>query len=282
MKRVALAFALCFIASLARASPVSYVPGTSPPNVLPASRDVIWSEPPDLNGLIGSSEQILAFGLETELANDFVPTASFVGVATWWGGFWNNSTPCQPGIPTPGFNLRFYDDAGCVPGRIIADVSATTFTEESVGCQQGVFPMFKWSAEVCVDVTAGSLYWFGAQMKDHAFPPQAGRLASAGVVGCDTVFKSAYFGYPDWTPAIDVFGVAFDCSQEFTNGGCIPPPEHPGACCLGNGECQVMWGYDCSAQNGQYQGDDVPCDPNPCPPTLTRSTTWGAIKGSYR
>ncbi len=53
-----------------------------------------------------------------------------------------------------------------------------------------------------------------------------------------------------------------------------------GACCLGNGECRAMWDYECSGQ-GQWQGD-VPCDPNPCLPTPTKSTTWGAIKGSYR
>jgi len=141
--------------------------------------------------------------------------------------------------------------------------------------------MFKWGADVGDFAVSGNLYWFGAQMKDHAFPPQAGRLASAGVIGCDSVFKSAYFGYPDWTPAIDVFGVAFDCSQEFIFYGDIVHDE-PGACCLRNGECQIMWGSECHEQNGQYQGDNTPCNPNPCPPTATKSTTWGAIKGSYR
>jgi hypothetical protein len=50
------------------------------------------------------------------------------------------------------------------------------------------------------------------------FPPQGGRLASVGVQSCDSVFKSAYFGYPDWTPGIDVFGVSFDASQAFICG----------------------------------------------------------------
>jgi hypothetical protein len=216
MKKFAFVIALCFVAGSAIAAPVAYQLGSGDPNIVPSGRDVCWSEPADLNGLIGSSEQILAFGLETELANDFVPNDIRIIHATWWGGFWNNTTPCVSGITTPGFNLRVYEDAGCVPGTVIADFATTSFTEESVGCQAGAYPMFKWGADVCFEVIGDNLYWFSAQMIDHAFPPQAGRLASAGVVGCDTVFKSVYFAYPDWTPAIDVFGVAFDCSQEFT------------------------------------------------------------------
>jgi hypothetical protein len=140
--------------------------------------------------------------------------------------------------------------------------------------------MFKWHTDIWVNAEAATLYWFGAQMKDHAFPPQAGRLASAGVIGCDSVFKSAYFAYPDWTPAIDVFGVAFDCSQEFQSG--IPPNDYSGACCFGE-ECRYIARADCDTEGGQYQGYEVPCDPNPClPPSPTKHTTWGEIKGSYR
>jgi len=128
MKKTVLALALCFIASAARASPVSYVPGSGPPNLLDGSRDADWSEPPDLNGLIGSSEQILTFGLETELANDFFTPTDFISHTTWWGGFCSNSTPCFQGITNPGFNLRLHEDAGCVPGMVVADLSITTFT----------------------------------------------------------------------------------------------------------------------------------------------------------
>jgi hypothetical protein len=275
--------ALCFIAGTAMAiTPVSFHAGSGPPYVVPSGRDVCWSEPADLNGLIASSEQILAFGLETEIANDFVPTNTVTAV-TFWGGYYNNSTPCASGITTPGFNLKFYDDAGCMPGSNIAYIVATTFVETSVGCQAGTYPMFKWDVNVSVNTVAGNLYWFGGQMRDHPFPPQGGRLAAAVVTGCDTVFQSAYFGYPDWTPAIDIFGVAFDASQEFTCiSGCgIPPPDEPGACCFGSGDCQVLWPSQCSDQGGQYQGDGTPCDPNPCF-VPTQSTTWGKIKGSYR
>ncbi len=223
MKKFAFVIALCFVAGAALAEPVSFQAGPGgPPNVVPSGRDVCWSEPADLNGLIASSEQILAFGLESEIANDFVPTDNITFV-TFWGGYYNNSTPCSSGITTPGFNLKFYSDGGCVPAGTTPDVAwvSPAFTETSVGCQQGVFPMFRWDFDLNaspIAVTAGNLYWFGGQLKDHAFPPQGGRLAAALVTGCDTVFRSVYFGYPDWTPAIDVFGVAFDASQEFQCG----------------------------------------------------------------
>ncbi len=247
MKKVVFVLALCFVAGTAMADIMPFQAGPGgPPNVVPSGRDVCWSEPADLNGLIGSSEQILAFGLESELANDFVPTGAENSICfvTFWGGYYNNSTPCASGITTPGFNLKFYSDGGCVPVGTTPDVAWVAnppFTETSVGCQQGVFPMFKWdfdfTASPIPGFVSGNLYWFGGQLLDHAFPPQGGRLAAATVTGCDTVFRSVYFGYPDWTPAIDVFGVAFDCSQEFT----------------------------CS-----------------CIPVATKPSTWGQIKGLYR
>ena len=43
------------------------------------------------------------------------------------------------------------------------------------------------------------------------------------------------------------------------------PPAGVGACCFGDGSCQVVSMGDCSNQGGSYQGDGVPCDPSPCP-----------------
>jgi hypothetical protein len=278
MKRVAIALVLCVIAGAARASPVTHMGGGGPPNVIQGGLDAIWSEPPDLNGLIGSSEQILTFGLETELANDFVPDVSEVS-PTWWGGFYNTASPCESGMTTPGFNLKFYDDAGCVPGNLIAYIVDMGVSEESVGCQAGTYPMFRWTSYSSAVVTQGNIYWFGAQMMDHAFPPQAGRLAAAFVTGCDTVFQSVYFGFPDWTPAIDVFGVAFDCSQEFQ--WAIFPPPVDGACCIGD-QCSIVEADYCAAHGGRYLGDNVSCNPNPCESVPTKSTSWGRIKESYR
>ena len=155
--------------------------------------------------------------------------------------------------------------------------------ETFVYCQSGIYPIFRYEVEnLGFNSQANTLYWFGAQAADHAFPPQCGRVASAAIVGCDTVFKSAYFGYPDWTPAIDVFGVAFDASQEF-EAFTIPPPDW-GACCIGDqGECQEVGSEGaCENLGGEWQGYYVPCSPNPCEVSPANDSSWGRIKSLFR
>jgi hypothetical protein len=176
---------------------------------------VCFSQPPNLDGLIGSSEQILTFGLESELANDFLPNASgYVDNARWWGGYYNYVL----GDPLSTYwNLRFYEDAGCIPGAVLCEYVTTSNANETfIYNQGGFYPVYEYNWDVCCAVAADNLYWFGAQSGDHPFPPQWGRLAANAVEYCDTVFKSAFFAFPDWVPAVDVFGVSFDCSQEFT------------------------------------------------------------------
>lgn len=53
--------------------------------------------------------------------------------------------------------------------------------------------------------------------------------------------------------------------------------EPVGACCI-NGECTVTTQADCG---GDWLGEGTVCEPNPCPPTPVRESTWGAIKNQY-
>jgi hypothetical protein len=223
MRKVALVLVLSFIAAGgALAVNPSLSAGGGGMNVLDTGRFEIWSEPPNLDGLIASSEVIGEFSLETELANDFfIAGGGILSSARWWGGYYNNNGCSDIGI-AQNWNLRFYDDGGCVPLSTVAEYLGAYTNETNVYCQGGFYPIFVYQTGVSVPVTANTLYWFGAQAADHAFPPQCGRVASAGVVGCDTVFKSVYFSYPDWTPGIDVFGVAFDASQELEVFGIVP------------------------------------------------------------
>lgn len=59
-------------------------------------------------------------------------------------------------------------------------------------------------------------------------------------------------------------------------------PAITGACCFPDGTCLVAGAQYCEAQQGIYQGDGTSCDPNPCPPTPTKKTTWGHVKSMYR
>jgi hypothetical protein len=224
MRKVALVLVLsCVAAGGALAVNPSLSAGGGGMNVLDTGRTVVWSEPPNLDGLIASSEVIGQFALETELANDFfLPGDYWIAIARWWGGYYNNNGCSDIGVAT-NWNLRFYDDGGCVPLNTISETMGVFANETFVYCQGGFYPIFKYEdTALSLQLQANTLYWFSAQAADHAFPPQCGRVASADVVGCDTVFKSAYFSYPDWTPGIDVFGVAFDASQEFEEYHIVP------------------------------------------------------------
>jgi hypothetical protein len=223
MRKVALVLVLGFIAAggALAVNPSLMAGGGGTQNVLNSGRDVVWSEPPDLEGLIASSEVIGQFALETEIANDFfIDHDVSITLARWWGGYYNNNGCSDIGVATH-WNLRFYDDGGCVPLSVLSETLGRSVGETFVYCQADLYPVFEYVGCVQLSIAGNTLYWFGAQASDHTFPPQCGRIASAMVVGCDSVFKSAYFSYPDWTPGIDVFGAAFDASQEFGIGICI-------------------------------------------------------------
>lgn len=59
------------------------------------------------------------------------------------------------------------------------------------------------------------------------------------------------------------------------------PPPPPGACCR-NGLCLVMEEEMCIFFGGVFQGYGTLCEPNPCEPVATESTTWGTLKNLYR
>ncbi len=61
---------------------------------------------------------------------------------------------------------------------------------------------------------------------------------------------------------------------------CTPVPM--GACCFSDESCSVLTEDECDAAGGIYQGNDEPCDPNPCEIVPTIDSTWGQIKNTYR
>lgn len=65
--------------------------------------------------------------------------------------------------------------------------------------------------------------------------------------------------------------------QSFTCGA----PPAVGACCVGH-ECYLLGEHECADEGGVYQGDGVPCAPNPCAPVPTLPSSWGRVKGTYR
>lgn len=78
---------------------------------------------------------------------------------------------------------------------------------------------------------------------------------------------------PEYSPCGELIGaLGLGC-------GGAPPT---GACCLEGGACVVEGQQACVQEPGVYMGDGVPCLPNTCVPTATRTTSWGQIKTAYR
>lgn len=195
-------------------------PGGSPMGI---DRTVLWLDTPDCLAAIASSEVIGAFALESEIANDFMlEEAATIEKVTWWGGYWNYDDHTQ--FPTgSGFNLRYYYDAGCLPEvtpflefLLPGDDCCETLTD----CPEDDDHIFVYEYCHSLPLEPG-LYWFSAQMADHPFPPQWGRLSTGIVQICESTFRSEYFAYPEWTPASAVFGYLYDASQMFEDE-CIP------------------------------------------------------------
>lgn len=217
MKKLAFVFALSiFVAGVAMAvDPVSVMTGERLP-VLPGAenRDICWSQTYNLNGYKITSEIIAMYGLESELASDFIVCESgdaTITATTAWGGYYNWAGE----EPNPLFNLKFYDDYGCYP----SDVAFFSFigvapTRAFIGYDGFGYPTYSYRYAGGPSVMGGALYWFGFQCADHTFPPQFGRQEAASFMNCDTMFKSAYFGYPAWTPASALVGFAWDASSE--------------------------------------------------------------------
>ena len=60
------------------------------------------------------------------------------------------------------------------------------------------------------------------------------------------------------------YAVCSTCpGEESTNGIPVTTTTPTGACCVGT-DCTIETEEDCVDMEGEYQGDDTECDPNPC------------------
>jgi len=133
--------------------------------------------------------------------NFLLETDATIRKVTWWGAYWNDFD----GTPTgSGFNLRFYytatqyypEDAPFLEYLLAGNDCCEALADGGDQFSQFVY-------EYCFDLPlAAGTYWFSSQMADHSFPPQWGRQGAAWPhQGWQSMFRSPFFSYPDWTPA---------------------------------------------------------------------------------
>ena len=186
-----------------------------------------------------------------------IPETSYIGVANdflidedrtlrtvrWWGGYYYDNAPCEPGPEPLGFYVRVYLEADCLPSppryhRPVAEYFVEgTAGETYVGCQGELYPLYRYEADIDFPASGGTRYFLCVQMVlAQLEPPLWGRLAAASVTGCEcAIFTNAYLD--DWCLPISViYGISLDASQEF--------------------ECDT--------------------------PVTTQHTTWGKVRALYR
>lgn len=211
------------------------IPTSPGPTPLQPNRDACWSELPNLNGEIVVSELFPEYALATRVANDFVfDEARTITKVRWWGGYYDNTAPCDPGATPTGFHLFFYTYEGCDPldfpyghWEPILEISVPgSAGETAVGCQsEWGWPLYRYEAQVDVPVPGGTRYWFVAQMEIHTYPPIWGRLSAGTVTGCESLFGSHTLEGWFWDPVSYFFGHSLDVSQEFECETIVPVKE---------------------------------------------------------
>jgi hypothetical protein len=138
------------------------------------------------------------------------------------------------------------EDAGMFPGAVIVEEwdvpNFRTWTGE-YGPWAGR-PLYYYTLYVNLALPPG-LYWFGMRPINETSSGQNFWMTGP-LTGSDVYFRSAYFGFPDWTIGATIFGEAHNVAFCIT----ADMPE-PGACC--DDETGVCV-------------DDVPADQ--CPPPL--------------
>ncbi len=219
-----------------------------------------WEQFPDgQSGL--SSQDDVCYPFVSEMADDFVAGYGDVGIG-WWGVYWNGSP-----VPPDGFRISYYlDDAG-VPGEEVATRYLTEYNE-APGDPYGYCGTFSY-----VFLEYGCTYHVSV-IADACFPPQWGVATGTGN-GAEAHFRSDFFGFADWTPATDVFGIGYELALLRYVEVSSDRPTGGTWCCRSDGTC--VWVSGCE----ECDGIAVPtCDA--CAGTPVNRSTWGRMKALYR
>lgn len=237
------------------------IPGSlllSPSAARADTQEVIWSQPSKDSGSKISSEDIPAYALRSEVANDFSnPSDAVVTKVSWWGGPYRIPDGSEPTF----FNIYVYDDNSCKPGNQIDAYLDVVATPTQTGTDPGGLAIYRYEANVSFPITGGETYWISVQAAAHDNPPQWGRQEGTTVQGCESMIRSDYFGFPDWTVCSVPAHHPWDASEEIE----IHTPTIEACCIAQYGLCEMVLPDSCTAHGGTPQGPGSFCIPNPCP-----------------
>ena len=184
----------------------------------PVSKAVVWDNGMNYIGL-GASQNDPASGLDPIEADDFMFTQDqLVNDVHWIGGYW-----VQGQDPYDGnfdWEVKFYNDIGdgTKPGAVIATYTFPNaqVNETLIESTYSYFCSYSVDLPAPLSFMAGMKYWISIQ-GIGAYPPQSGwGMHDDPILLHQAVFKSVYFGFPNWTNSEDVFGYAVDMCFQLT------------------------------------------------------------------
>jgi hypothetical protein len=173
--------------------------------VLPGN-SLMWSQGPGCGAVNISSEIISEFGLVSNGADDFIFNENklLTGIR-WWFVIDTYS-------PITYWTITIYDDNSCLPGNVLQTwIIPFDQSHEQFYCSFLTTNSYWNDLTPTLLLSADTRYWISIQAGDHVFPGQWYWDGIYDISGCNGTFKSAFFGYPQYTPmgrdfSFDLFG----------------------------------------------------------------------------
>ncbi|MFN8548740.1 MAG: hypothetical protein U0527_12445 [Candidatus Eisenbacteria bacterium] len=162
-------------------------------------------------------------------------------------------------------DLYVWEDAGGCPGNLICKKTNVYVNPGHYEFYRVVVPM----PNCCVSGT----WWAGFRANRAGEPANVHVGADLdGSLGCAVTKIAPGIGYPEgWHHVSWIFGP----TQSLGIGAYISECDAvTGACCAPWGGCILASSATCEKQHGMYLGDDLPCDPDPCPHVGACCTEW--------
>lgn len=171
--------------------------------------------PNGASGLAAQEDQCYPF--TARVADNFTGDGEeLIGVG-WWGVFWNG-TPS----PADSYDIQVYSSGadGC-PDVLLHSENTTDFNE-TIGDPYGYCANF---AGTNTFTKIDGVPYHLAVTAVKCFPPQVGHATGDGD-GQQACFKSEFFAFAAWTPAVDVFGIPYELAfLLYNSGGTVPTEE---------------------------------------------------------
>jgi hypothetical protein len=208
-KRVLASLVLTFV-GFATATPSGHMiePASGPIEVSPGTigmdgpeGSILWEQPPDGRSSVSAQDDgCLPFLAES--ADDFVGNGEQVAEVGWWGAYWDTTSRVPDSIR---INI-FSADADGLPGELLYSFETADYIETP-----GDPNRYRVVLGYRFSTVADTRYSISITVT-FCSPPQWGwATAESSPDGINTTwFRSDFFGYPDWTPAMSVFGVHYD------------------------------------------------------------------------